>query len=77
MEKVEKEYQWGIVRLTVVRIESLNSHEDRIRREIVLEGIWRKQDRDDHTQTKGQMFEVVYPTMFHCRVQCSILYVMD
>ena len=61
MEKVEKEYQYrGTVKLTVVRMESLNQHEDRIRREVVLEGIRGKQERDDHTRTKVWIFEVVY-----------------
>ena len=77
MEKVEKECPYrGIVQLTVVRMESWNHHEDRTRREMVLEGIRGKQERDDHTRTKVWMFEVVYQTMFHCRFQCSILYVI-
>ena len=40
IEKVDKGYQYrGSVRLTVVRMESLNHHEDRIRREMILEDI--------------------------------------
>ena len=78
MEKVEKEYQYlGTDRLTVVRIESLKHHKDRIRRRMVMENIRGKQERDNHTRTKVWMYVVVYQTMFHCRVQCSMLYVMD
>ena len=75
---MKKEYQYrGTVRLTVVRIESLNPHKDRIRREIVLEGIRGKQERVDHTRTKGWIFKVVYQTVFNCRVQRLMFYVMD
>ena len=78
MEKVEKEYRYqGTDRWTVGRMESLKYHEDRIRKEIVMESIREKQERDDHTRTKVWMFEVVYQTMFNCRVQCSMIYVMD
>ena len=78
MEKVDKEYQYrGTDRLTVVRMESLKHHADRIRREMVMESIRGKQEWDDHTRTKVWMFEVVYQIMCHYTVQCSILYVMD
>ena len=78
MEKVDKEYQYrGTDRLTVVRMESLKHHVDRIRREMVMESIRGKQEWDDHTRTKVWMFEVVYQIMCHYTVQCSILYVLD
>ena len=78
MDKVEKGYQYrGTDRLTVVRMESLKHHEDRIRREMVIESIRGKQERDGHTLTKVRMFEIIYQTMFHCRVKCSIFYVID
>ena len=53
MEKVEKEYRYqGTDRSTVGRMESLKHHEDRIRREMVMEIIRGKQELDDHTRTK-------------------------
>ena len=58
-------------------MKSLKHHEDRIRKEMVMESIREKQERDDHTRTKVWMFELVYQIMCHYRVQFSILYVID
>ena len=52
MEKVEEEYRYRSVQLTVVRKESLFRHEDLIREDRVLMDIQGKQEWDDHNRTK-------------------------